>query len=896
MKNLYLVDASNMFFRAFFAIPPLTNDKGMPTNALYGFLSMSLKLIRDVRPDYLVYCFDMKEPSFRSELYPEYKAHREEMPENLKPQIPYLKKLTALLGVSCVEKAGFEADDVIGTLAMLAVKEHVNAVIVSGDKDFAQLVRPGVTLYDTMKDVRIDVDGVKAKFGVRPDQFIDYLAIVGDASDNVPGVRGVGPKGAEKLLSDFENLDKIYEKIGEIKGATQKKMIESKDSAYLSRKLATIVTDVKLDLSLDDLKMKPLDRDPLRELLQELGFGSFERKIFDTAAAGGSAEDRASSESSKASAPVSARAPGSVHKNVKNFAPTSSQTTGEMTNPVTGKVVGAKAKGAKKKSGDISEPDTWKEVQWTLEELKEKIEPYSDIWAIMNERGLYLGYKAKVIRVDATDREIGAILERKNLRWKGYDVKKVFKALGCPNSVIVWDGMLAAYVARAEEVGPFEEAFEQYCGKRLPDLCTPADQMAAHQELEILLRAKMNEQDGTSVYERFELPLVPALAALEMKGILVDTAELGIQSKSLSEDIKRLEASIHKEAGEQFNIGSPKQLGHVLFEKMKLPVGHKTKTGFSTDSDVLTGLAEKNPIAKYILEYRELTKLKSTYVDALPTMADPKDGRVHTQLNQAATSTGRLSSTNPNLQNIPIRTERGRLVRKAFIADPGHSLISADYSQIELRILAHITKDEGLTRAFKEDLDIHTATASEVFGIPLDKVTSENRRVAKAVNFGIAYGQGAFGLSEVLGISRTEATDIINRYFTRFAGVKQYMEQTMREAMEQGYVSTLFGRRRYIDEMKSQNPNIRRSGERAAINAPIQGTASDLVKLAMIRVHESLPIPLLLQVHDELLFECPDDEAEGYAKDIQQIMESVFELSVPLKVNVGIGKNWDDAH
>jgi DNA polymerase-1 len=406
----------------------------------------------------------------------------------------------------------------------------------------------------------------------------------------------------------------------------------------------------------------------------------------------------------------------------------------------------------------------------------------------------------------------------------------------------------------------------------------------------------MIEQEGLSVYDLFELPLVPVIADMEIKGIKVDLNELKAQSKLLGDDISRLEKEIHAAAEEPFNVGSPKQLANILFEKLKLPPGRKTKTGFSTDSDVLEGLADKHPIAKLILEYRELTKLKSTYVDALPQLADPKDHRVHSSLNQASTTTGRLSSTNPNLQNIPIRTERGRLVRRAFIAEEGNVLISADYSQIELRILAHITNDEGLTRAFKEDLDIHAATASEVFGISLMDVTANHRRIAKAVNFGLAYGQGAFGLADVLGIPRNEAVEIINRYFTRFSGVKKYMEETTREAMEKGYVSTLFGRRRYLDEMQSKVPQVRKAGERAAINAPIQGTASDLVKLAMIRVHESLPIPLLLQVHDELLFECPEEDAEQMADDIKQIMEGVHKLNVPLKVNVGIGKNWDDAH
>lgn len=866
MKNLYLVDASNMFFRAFFAIPPLTNDKGMPTNALYGFLSMSLKLMREVRPEYLVYCFDRKEPSFREEMYPEYKAHREEMPDNLKPQIPYLRLLTERLGIPLLDAQGFEADDVIGTLARLGVKNHVNVVIVSGDKDFAQLVGPGISLYDTMKDVRTDVDGVKAKFGIRPDQMIDYLALVGDASDNVPGVRGVGPKGAQKLLGDFETLDGIYQNIDSIKGATQKKLIEGKDSAFLSRKLCTIVTDVELPKTFEDLKLNPFDKEPLRALLQELGFGTFERKIF----AGLETETQTQAQTSGSD----------VSSDTKSAQPKTSSKT-----PI-----------KKAKAKKSSQPTVWTEEQWSLEDLQKKVEPYSDIWALLNERGLYFGIKNKVVRIAAEDHQIGQVLGPKNLRWKGYDIKQVLKAILCVDVIVVWDSMLAAYVTRANLIPPFEETYELYCGKKLPDLCTIADQMAAHEELERTLRPKLSELEVLSVYDSFDLPLVPVLTAMEVKGIRIDSEELGRQSKSLADDIRRLEQGIFEAAGETFNIGSPKQLGHVLFDKMKLPVGRKTKTGFSTDSDVLEGLAVTNPIANLILEYREFTKLKSTYVDALPALVDPQTGRVHTSLNQAATSTGRLSSTNPNLQNIPIRTARGRLVRKAFIADPGNCLISADYSQIELRILAHITEDEGLTSAFKQDLDIHAATAAEVFSIALSEVTPEHRRIAKAVNFGLAYGQGAFGLADVLGIPRSEALEIIDRYFKRFSGVKRYMEQTVHEGLEQGYVSTLFGRRRYIDELSSKNPNIRRSGERAAINAPIQGTASDLVKLAMLKVHESLPVPLLLQVHDELIFECPEEDAEMLVLDIKNIMESVYALKVPLKVNVGRGFNWDDAH
>lgn len=856
MKNLYLVDASNMFFRAFFAIPPMTSSKGMPTNALYGFLSMTLKLLREVKPDYLVYCFDLPEPSFREGLYPEYKAHRDEMPDDLSPQVPYLIKLTEVLGIAHVEKSGYEADDVIGTLATLAAREKVQAVIVSGDKDFAQLVKPGISLYDTMKNVRTDVDGVKAKFGIRPDQMIDYLAMVGDSSDNVPGVRGIGPKGACKLLADFETLEGIYENIEKIKGATQTKLKEHKKEAFLSQKLVTIVTDVDVGVSLEDLRLKPLDREPLRGMLQELSFKSFEKTLFaesgETAPAVDSKKSPAGQEKAKIEKVRPKRAGG-------------------------------------KKSAE------WKEEEWTLEDLRSKIAPYSVIWVHLSERGLYFGYDGTVLRVPADDKEIGQALAQKHLKWKGFDVKQVLKALNLPHPVVEWDSLLAAYVVRPEGIKTFEEVYEQHCEKKLPDLASAPDYMRAQVELEECLSEKVKAQAGEKVYEEFDLPLIPVLATMETRGVKIDFEELKRQSSDLNRDIQRLEKEIHKAAGTEFNIGSPKQLGQVLFERLKLPPSKKTKTGFSTDSDVLEGLKELHPVAGLILDYREFTKLKSTYVDALPALADA-EGRVHTTLNQAWTSTGRLSSTNPNLQNIPIRTERGRLVRRAFIADEGSCLISADYSQIELRVLAHITEDPGLTRAFMDDLDIHTATASEVFGVKLADVTKDQRRIAKAVNFGLAYGQGAVGLADTLGIPRKEAMDIIARYFKRFSGVKQYMETTVREGLERGYVETIFGRRRYIDELKSQNQMIRRAGERAAINAPIQGTASDLVKLAMIKAYESLPIPLLLQVHDELLFECPIDEATDYCRDIKTLMEGVYKLKVPLKVNVSQGPNWDDAH
>lgn len=844
MKKLYLVDASNMFFRAFFALPPMTSPAGMPTNALYGFLSMTLKLIREVRPDYLVYCFDRKEPSFRNELYSDYKANRDEMPDDLQPQIPYLKKLTEVLGVRCLEKEKFEADDIIGTLAEKGAREGMDVVIVSGDKDFAQLVKPGIRIHDTMKDRQMDVEGVQEKFGVRPDQIIDYLALCGDSSDNIPGVRGIGPKGAQKLLNEYRTLEEIYEHVDEIKGSTQKKLIESREMAFLSKKLVSIVTDVKVDFEWPDLTLKEINRDELQALLQELGFRSFEKSIFSP---GGD---------------------GTPAPAVKSTKPSRSKTQSST---------------------------SWEELEWNEDQLT-RIQPYSEVWGIWNERGLAVGFDGKVLRLGADEKSVGLVLKGKNLKFKGYDLKEFFKALGLRFATASWDSQLAAYVAEPSPIDRIEKYYPRLTGATWPELPTFVDYVKANIELEGLLREILKERSSLDVYENLDLPLISVLADIEQTGVAVDVDELKRQSEELTKELAKTQKTIYKLAGTDFNIASPKQLAHILFDKLGLPKGRKTKTGYSTDSDVLEGLRAAHPIAEHVLEFREMAKLKNTYLDALPQLIQPKTGRIHTQLNQTATSTGRLSSTNPNLQNIPIRTERGRRIRKAFIAENGKVLISADYSQIELRILAHIANDPGLTEAFRQDLDIHSATAAEVFGVPIAEVTSEQRRIAKAVNFGIAYGQGAFGLAETLGISRGESSEIIKKYFERYSGVREYMQETVRIGREHGYVETLFGRRRYIEELQSKNQNLQRAGERAAINAPIQGTASDLVKLAMIRLHSSLQVPMLLQVHDELLFECPEEDVNESCDEIKSIMESVHKLNVPLKVNVGVGKNWFDAH
>lgn len=862
MKKLYLVDVSSMFFRAFFALPHLTNEKGMPTNALYGFLSMSVKLLRDIHPEYIAFCFDSKEPSFRHEMYADYKANREEMPEDLVPQIPYISKLSEVLGVPIVQRAGFEADDLIGTLTKVGRAHGLEVVIVSGDKDFAQLVDGHVTMYDTMKDVRYDREGVQAKWGVKPEQMIDYLSLVGDSSDNVPGVKGIGPKGAQKLLLEYNNLENIFENLDKISGKAMKANLEAgKESAFLSKKLVTIHCDIELERQPEDLKLKPIDQDQLRELLLELGFKTFARTLT------GEVRTDTAGDKTREKPQAVETPPAQVTASSARPRPTRKSANGPI----------------EEKNGTISDFDRL-------------IEPYQEVWGLLDERGFYLGSGQNVFLIQDEPKKIGEWLAKKQVTWRGFDLKQVWHHVSAQEPQVAWDSMLAAYVLRAGNIESMGEVYAHYMNRPLPDLMTPKELYQTQLDLSLELEAKLQEQGGEKVYQEIELPLVPVLFAMEKRGIAIDVEELKRQSLSLHSDIERLQQNIFELAGGPFNVASPKQLAQVLFEKLKLPPGKKTKTGFSTDSDVLQKLVEEHPIARFLIDFRELSKLKSTYVDALPALVNRETGRLHTHFNQASTTTGRLSSQNPNLQNIPIRTERGRLVRKAFMAGPDKFLIAADYSQIELRVLAHITEDEALCRAFANDVDIHAATASEIYGVKIEEVTADLRRHAKAVNFGIAYGQGAFGLSESLNISRQEATDIIDRYFKKFRRVREYMDSTIKTAHSQGYVETVFGRRRYIDELKSKSAAVRKFGERAAINAPIQGTASDLVKLAMIRLHGDLSIPMLLQVHDELLFEASEAEVSREMPHIRKGMEGIAAFKVPLKVNIAKGKNWEDAH
>lgn len=840
-KKLYLVDVSSMFFRAFFAIRELRNSDGLPTNALYGFLSMTIKLLKDFGPSHMIYCRDRKEPSFRKDLDPRYKANRSDMPEDLALQMPYIEKLTSVLGIPQIDAKGYEADDVIGSLAVWGEKNGFEVVIVSGDKDFAQLITENIVMFDPMKSKTVDVAAVKERWGVTPEQFIDYLAIVGDSSDNIPGVKGIGPKGAEKLLNAYNDLDGVYENLSENKGAALKKLTECKDEAYLSKKLVTIVTDLELVKGVEDTLLTEINQKDLEELFTELEFERF----------------------------------------LKNF----------------------------KKSNSSSESDAdqaqEKEVTETvLVELKVKkdvdagFSKGEDIFYMSSDRGeVLISSKGKYFALPYEAKDlliVGGALRALEVNFLGFGLKSLFRKLGHADFKVTDDIKLMCY-SLVSDKWEFKKAYEHFCDGELSDLLTVPALHKAQLELYDQIQSDI-KGDVHKLYKEMDLPLMKILLQMEFEGIMLDQGMLSLHSEELGVRIEKITTEVHAMVEKPFNLASPKQLAKVLFEDLGLEPIKKTKTGFSTNTDVLEKLRGDHPMAGLIIEFRELSKLKSTYVDALPKLADEESSRLHTTYKQALTTTGRLSSVNPNLQNIPIRTEEGRRIRKAFVAKKGYVLLSADYSQIELRILAHITKDKGLTEAFLNGQDVHSRTAAEVFDVPLDEVTTDQRRKAKAVNFGIAYGQGAYGLADALGIARKEGKEIIESYFSKFPGVKDYIENTIEKAKEDFFTETLLGRKRELNELKSSNKMIQKFGERAAINAPIQGTAADIIKLAMIEVVKKVESPLLLQVHDELIFEVKEEDLESEKEKIRKAMEEVYKLDVPLTVGIDSGFNWDDAH
>jgi DNA polymerase-1 len=890
-QTLYLIDGSSYVFRAFYGIRHnLSNSKGLPTNAIYGFVNMLMKIVREDRPDYIAVVFDSRAKTFRHHMYPEYKANRETPPEDLQKQFPYFEPIVEAFNITSLKMDGFEADDIIGTLAKQGDKAGFEVVIVSGDKDMMQLIGSHVHMLDTMKDKKFGESDVVEKFGVPPGEVIEVMALMGDSSDNIPGVDGIGPKTAGELIRQFHSIEKLYEHIDQIdKKKLLEKLKKDKDNAFLSRRLATIDTSVKLDRQIEDLKFQEKNSARLKELFTELEFSSLLRELDVT----GQKEEV---------------------KSGKSYTTILTESDFEL--------LLDKLNRAGEFALDL-ETTSKKAVRAVMVGISLSCKDHEACYIPVDHR--YLGAPAQLSKKYVLDR-LKPLMESPALKKYGQNIKYDLIVLhneGIRLAGIAFDTMLASYILnpsrRSHSLDELAMEYLQLKTITYKEVVGTASKEIGFDEVEIeratqyaaedadvawlltkKLRPLLNAED-LGLFEKLELPLVEVLAGMEMNGVLVDRHHLKNLSHIIDQDLKGIEKEIYSLAGDEFNINSPKQLSVILFEKLKLSSIKKTKSGFSTDVSVLEELASEHELPAKILAYRQSMKLKSTYVDALPQEINPKTGRVHTSFNQTIAATGRLSSSDPNMQNIPIRSELGKEIRKAFIADGDKLLLSADYSQIELRVLAHLSGDAELIRAFKEGADIHSRTASAIFGVPLDAVNEHYRRMAKAVNFGIVYGLSAFGLSKGLKISPREAKEFIEQYFRLYKQVKIFMEDTIASARQLGYTTTLMNRKRYLPDINSKNKQVRESTERVAINSPVQGSAADLIKLAMIRLHQKLysaelRSKMLLQVHDELLFECPPDEKEKVESLVKNEMEQVYPLKVQLVVDIGWGKNWNDAH
>ena len=894
-KPLILVDGSSYLYRAFHALPPLTTSTGKPTGAVLGVLNMLQKLIAEHDPDRIAVVFDAKGKTFRDEMFEEYKANRPPMPDDLRAQIEPLLDSIDAMGLPLLRVSGVEADDVIGTLASRAAGAGLPVLVSTGDKDMAQLVDDRITLVNTMTGSRLDPAGVVKKFGVRPDQIIDYLALVGDSSDNIPGVPKVGPKTAAKWLGQYDDIEGIKANAADIQGKVGESLRENLDRLDLSRQLATIVCDLELDVSTDDLSRRDPDVGRLRDLYTRLELTSLLRnlpQVGDEGAPGPSSEE--ADYELVLDDPALQRWLDRL-ENADIFA---FDTETDSLNYMKARIVG---------------------VSMCVEPGKSAYVPLAHDYPgspDQLDRDAVLG-RLKPLLEDADRKKVGHHLK--------YDAHVLLNH-GIRLSGIEHDTMLESYVldstatrhdmdsVAAKYLGIATTRYEDVAGKGARQLTfnqVPLEQAGpyAAEDADVTLRLHRElwprlENTGrlAQVYREIEIPLVPILQSMERIGVLLDVDMLNRQSHELSQEMRRLEEEAHRAAGSPFNLGSPKQLQEILFEILGLPVQRKTPKGQpSTAEDVLGELAEHHELPRLILAHRELAKLKSTYTDKLPNQVDPRTGRVHTSYHQAVAATGRLSSSDPNLQNIPIRTPEGRRIRQAFIPESGHVLVAADYSQIELRIMAHLSGDEGLISAFSKDADIHSATAAEVFGTVLEEVTPEQRRSAKAINFGLIYGMSAFGLARQLNVDRAAAQEYVDLYFERYPGVKAYMEETRTKAREEGFVETVFGRRLYLPEIRARNPQRRQYAERSAINAPMQGTAADIIKRAMIAVDawravQATGTRLIMQVHDELVFEIPENEVDDVIPEVVSHMSGAARLSVPLKVDVGRGVNWDEAH
>ncbi len=911
-KTFLVIDGSNFLFRAFHALPPLKSPDGRPTGAIRGVINMFEKLMREFQPDYLGVIFDASGKSFRNDLYEDYKAHRPPMPDDLREQIEPLYEIIDLLGYPRISIPGIEADDVIATLAVEAKSKGIRTIIASSDKDLAQLVEDGViNMYDGMKNEMLGREEVFAKYGVYPEQVRDYLSLMGDSADNIPGVQGVGPKTAAKWIHEWGDLDGIIQNAESIKGKVGERLRDSLDVLALSKELTTLFTNADLPFKVEELAPKDRFMDRLRAIYQELGFRQLLLEL-----------DKGESPESFVP-PVAKAATSTVSESIW-VNPTLPVTKDYQT--ITS-LAALEAYVALIPSASLlafdTETDGLEFMRSNLVGISLSIAPGEAVYIPFKQAGL-----DHPLTIDEVVPLLKPIMEDETIPKVGQNVKfdwHILKRYGIEVKGIADDTMIASYIldptgnrhnmdALAELYLGFKTtSFEEIAGKGKSqktfdeiDIETASFYAAEDADITLQLQRSIlprlrHEVSQYKVYHDIEVPLISVLAKMEHEGIRVDATHLQNLSQEFSAKLIELEKSAYALAGEEFNMSSSKQVGEILFEKLALPVIKKTPKGApSTAEDVLQKLAEDYPLPKIIIEYREFSKLRSTYTDSLVAEINPDTGRVHTSFNQAQTSTGRLSSSNPNLQNIPIRTKEGRRIREAFVAKEDAILLAADYSQVELRLMAHFSQDEAMLKAFQENKDIHAATAAEVFGVPLEKVTSNERRAAKAINFGLIYGMGAFGLAKQLGISRTQAQEYISLYFSRYPGVLNYMDQSKEKAKDLGYVETLLGRRLYLPGIKSANAIARSGAERIAINAPLQGTAADIIKLAMLKVDRllaektAIDAKMLLQVHDELILESALTSEEAATNLLVDAMTDVIQIDVPLIVEVGRGKNWDE--
>lgn len=938
-KPLILVDGTSYLYRAYHALPPLSNTKGEPTGAIYGFINMLMRLLKDYQPDHIGIVFDAKGKTFREDLYANYKATRATMPEELQQQVEPLYAIVDCMGLPRLMQTGVEADDVIATLAEKAVQNHLAVVISTGDKDFAQLVNSHITLVNTMTNTVLDRDGVIKKFGVTPEQITDYLALVGDTVDNVPGVPNVGPKTAAKWLMQYGDLGTLIKNAGQIAGKVGENLRAHLDQLPLFHQLVTIKKDVELNITLEDLRPKAPDTTQLIEWYKKFEFKAWTKELEKSIAP---TQEKSTAvnptyvqpeDAQQADTMLSNKSASSMHDDLELHRNTTE-------NAITQKMCTTQYPIILTETGlddwikQLATASEWAlDLETTsLDAMKAELVGLS--FAIKPGKAVYIPLAhdypdaPKQLQRNLVLKKLKPLLENPKLLKLGHNLKydmSVLANYGIQLQGLAFDTMLESYLLNsASNQHSLDNAALKYLNYKtitFTDIAGKGSKQKTFNQIDLATAGKYAAEDSditlqlhqalwpqlmhlpalATVLTTIEMPLISVLSRIERYGVLIDAKLLKKQSVSLAKRLLVLEDKAYNLAGKPFNLSSPKQLQTILFSEQKLPVIEKTPTGqASTSESVLQILALKYPLAKVILQYRSLSKLKSTYTDKLPLQINPKTGRIHTSYHQAAVATGRLSSSDPNLQNIPTRTKEGRKIRQAFIAAPGYRLISADYSQIELRIIAHFSQDKGLLEAFAQGLDIHQATAAEVLKIPLAKVTSEQRRSAKAVNFGLIYGMSAFGLARQLGIEREDAKQYIDHYFMRYPGVKNYMERTRQQAKQQGYVTTLLGRRLNLPRINSSNALQRKAGERAAINAPLQGSAADIIKKAMIDVDkallaQNLNAHIIMQVHDELVVEV----AENCQSEVQQLIEdrmvNVVNLSVPLIVDIQIGNNWSES-